>query len=113
MFKLTRVKYQDPFIRVAQNSSIGVATNCSWMNEELFVQYLEHVIRQTRCTKDHKILLILDNQDSHSSLADVDLAKRNGVVILKIPPNNINCNRWTEHATSPSKLHTAGHSTVG
>ena len=50
MFILTRVKYQDHFIRVAQNGSIGVATNCGWMNEELFVQYVEHVIRQTRCT---------------------------------------------------------------
>ena len=47
IFIFPRVKYRDHFIGGAQNSSIGVATKSGWMKEELFVQYLEHVIRQT------------------------------------------------------------------
>ena len=38
IFILTRVKYKDHFIRCAENHSIGVATNCGCMNEELFVK---------------------------------------------------------------------------
>ena len=37
---------------------------------------------------DHKILQILDNHESHSSVAAVDLAKRNGVVLSTISPHN-------------------------
>ena len=51
------------------------------------MQYLEHIIHQTRCSVDHKILVILDNHESHCSLAAVDLAKRHGIVLLTIPPH--------------------------
>ena len=40
-----------------------------------------------RCSKENKVLLILDNHEAHISLAAIDLAKENGVVLLTMPPH--------------------------
>ena len=57
------------------------------MNEEWFSLYLKHLIRQTRCCKQYKIFLMLDNHDLHISLEAVDLARVNGIVMLTLPPH--------------------------
>ena len=87
MFIFPRVNYKDYFIRGAPAGSIGSATRSGWMNADLFLDYLQHVIRHTRCTQDHKILLILDNHESHISLRAIDLAKAHGIILLTIPPH--------------------------
>ena len=87
MFIFPRVKYRDHFIRGAPPGSIGCATKSGWINEGLFIEYLNHVIHHTRCSKEHKILLILDNHESHITLQAVDLAKENGIVMLTLPPH--------------------------
>ena len=87
MFIFPRVKYRDHFIRGAPPGSIGCATKSGWINEGLFIEYLNHVIQHTRCSKEHKILLILDNHESHITLQAVDLAKENGIVMLTLPPH--------------------------
>ena len=87
MFIFPRVNYKDYFIRGAPAGSIGSATRSGWMNADLFLDYLQHVIRHTRCTQDQKILLILDNHESHISLRAIDLAKAHGIILLTIPPH--------------------------
>ena len=82
-----RVHYKEHFIRDAPKESIGRATRSGWMNEEIFVDYLNHVIKHTRCSPERKILIILDNHDTHISLKAVDTARRHGVVLLTIPPH--------------------------
>ena len=44
-----------------------------------------HIIQHTRCSKEHKILLTLDNHESHITLQIVDLARDNGIVMLVLP----------------------------
>ena len=57
-----------------------------WLeNEELFPVYLEHLSSRTRCSLDHKILL-LDNHESHIPLRVINKAKSSGIVMLTIPP---------------------------
>ena len=87
MFIFPRVNYREYFIRGAPVGSIGCATKSGWINEELFVQYLQHLIKHTRCSKEHQILLILDNHESHVSLQAIDMAKENGIVMLTLPPH--------------------------
>ncbi|GFS09885.1 tigger transposable element-derived protein 6-like protein [Elysia marginata] len=57
------------------------------MNEEVFVDYLKHIIQHTRCSPENKILLILDSHDTHISLSAVDTASSHGVELLTIPPH--------------------------
>jgi hypothetical protein len=65
MFIYPRVNYRDYFIKGAPVGSIGIASKSGWMTEEIFPTYLEHIIKHTRCSVDHKIMLILDNHESH------------------------------------------------
>lgn len=87
MFIYPRVNYRDCFIKGAPVGSIGIASKSGWMTEEIFPTYLEHIIKHTRCSVDHKILLILDNHESHVSLKTVDMAKENGIIMLTLPPH--------------------------
>ena len=55
----------------APPGSISCATKSGWINEGLFIVYLNLVIQLTRCRKEHKILLILDSHESHITLKAV------------------------------------------
>ena len=60
------------------------------MNENLFLVYIDHLIKHTRCGPKHKILLILDNHESHISLVVIDKAKSAGIVMFTIAPHTSN-----------------------
>ena len=87
MFIFPRVHYRHHFINTAPHGSVGAANKSGWINVAIFPDYLTHVVQNTRCTKEMPILLIMDNHETHMSLAAVDLAKANGIVLLTIPPH--------------------------
>jgi len=87
LFIFPRVNYKDQFIRGPPQSSTGRATLSHWINEDIFLEYLQHIITNTRCSPDHKILLIMDNHESHISLKVTDTAKASGIILLTIPPH--------------------------
>ena len=70
LFIFPRVHYKAHFIREGPTQCIGTATRSGWMNEETFVEYLNHIIKHTGCSPEKKILLILDNHDTHSRRID-------------------------------------------
>ena len=85
-----RVHYRSHFVRSGSQDCIGQCSRSGWINEELFLYYLDHLINRTRCSPDHKILLILDNHESHISLRVIDKAKASGIVMLTIfPPKHL------------------------
>ena len=87
MFIFPRVHYRNHFINAAPPGSVGAANKSGWINVAIFPDYLTRVVQNTRCTKEKPILLIMDNHETHMSLAAVDLAKTNGIVLLTIPPH--------------------------
>ena len=87
MFILPRVHYRNHFINTAPHGSVGAANKSGWINVASVPDYLTHVVQNTRCTKEKPILLIMDNHETHMSLAAVDLAKANWIVLLTIPPH--------------------------
>ena len=89
-----RVNYKDHFIRGSPPGSLCHATRLGWINEEIFMDYLQHIIRNTRCTPQHKISLIMDNHESHICLKAIEIAKANGIVLLTIP-------LYTSHRLQP------------
>ena len=58
-----------------------------WMTEELFLSYLHHFKDYTQCSTENKCLLILDNHSLHISVQSCKFAKKNGIVLLTIPPH--------------------------
>ena len=101
MLIFPRVHYRDHFVRGGPQNCIGQCNKSGWINEELFLVYLEHLISRTRCSLDHKILLLLHNHESHISLRVIDKAKSSGIVMLTIPPK-------TSHRLQPLEVSVFG-----
>ena len=48
---------------------------------------MKHFAQITRCSKEHPVLLIIDNHGSHTTLEAVEFARENGIVILTLYPH--------------------------
>lgn len=86
-FIFPRVNYRDHFIRDAPVGSMGDANKSGWMKEEHFIKFIQHFVHNARCSKERPTLLLLDNHDSHLSIAALDICKENGVTVLSFPPH--------------------------
>lgn len=67
--------------------SIALGNKSGWMTTELFPRVLKHIVNQTRCSEDNKILLLVDNHESHISVEAIRYCKSNGIVLLSFPPH--------------------------
>lgn len=64
------------------------------MNEDIFYDVMQHFQSHVRATKEKKVVLILDNHESHVSIAVLNYCKENGIILLTLPPH-------TSHKTQP------------
>ena len=83
MFVFPRVNFRNNFIVGGPLGCIGGANKSGWMNEDLYVNFIKHIIHHVRSSKERPVLLI----HTHISPTAIDLARENGVVILTIPPD--------------------------
>ena len=56
-----------------------------WMTSEIFLKWLEHFVHHYSASKTNKKFLLLDGRVTHKSLAVLEYAKENGVVIFCFP----------------------------
>ena len=84
-FIFPRVKYKDHFVRDKPTGYIGPSNKSGWINEEIFSMYLKHIVNYFSCKNGNRALLILDNHERHVSIASIQLAKQNGLILLTIP----------------------------
>ena len=87
LFIFPRKNTKITFVKSGPTGCIGGANASGWINEDLFITYLKHFISYTRCSLEKKVLLILDNHETHASLSAIDLARQSGVVLLTLPPH--------------------------
>ena len=73
-------------IKNAPPGSLGLCHQSGWITAENFQLYLKHFIKHVKYSNDEPMLLVLGNHDSHVSIGSVDIAKNNGVVLLKFLP---------------------------
>lgn len=86
-FVFPRVRYQDHFIRDGPVGSAGAANPSGWMQDETFINFLEHFKKHTNVSLSHKVLLVLDNHSSHIHINALDFCKTNGIILLSFPPH--------------------------
>lgn len=60
------------------------------MTTDIFLRVLEHFVTHVRCSKERQVILIMDNHESHLSVAAIDFCKDNGIIILTLPPHTSN-----------------------
>ena len=87
MLIFPRKYFKEHFIRDGPIGCIGAANPSGWMTKELFLDFIKHVVKHVRCTKEKPVLLLLDNQMSHLDVPMLDFAKENGVVLLSFVPH--------------------------
>ena len=87
MFIFPRVKYHDHFIRDGPVGCVGTAHPSGWMTHDNFQKYLKHFVKHTKASKEKKVLLLLDNHESHLHIDILNYARDNGVVMLSFPPH--------------------------
>lgn len=66
--------------------SIGATFPSGWINGNLYLKWLDHFIKCSGASIDHKVLLILDNHESHMTLQAWEMCRQNGVVV-SLPPH--------------------------
>ena len=86
-FVFPRVRFQPHFLNGGPVGSKGRANSSRWITAELFVEFLKTFQASTRCDRDHPVLLILDNHESHCSLAALQFCRNNGIHVLSFPPH--------------------------
>lgn len=111
---MPRVNFKESMLNGTPPGSSGAAHPSGWMNQEIFLLWIEHFAKYCKCSKEKPVLLLLDNHTSHISIAAIDAAKEKGVVLLTFPPHcshklqpldrtvygplkkyyNDTCNRW-------------------
>ena len=67
--------------------SLGLANCSGWMNSELFPVVLRYFIKFMNVSITDPEVLFLDNHVSHLSLEAIELARENGLHLLKFPPH--------------------------
>lgn len=53
----------------------GTSNPSGWMNATTFIEWMKHFIKQTRCSLNEPVLLLLDNHESHISIVWIWLSK--------------------------------------
>lgn len=81
-----RVVFKDHMIKGAPPGSMGAANPSGWSNEHI-EQFLDHVIKHVRPSREQRCLLVLDNHETHLSVKAVEKASQNGIVMLTFPPH--------------------------
>lgn len=86
MIIFPRVNFKQNMLIGAPTGSIGGAHQTGWSTEDIFVIFLKHFIEHVKRSKENKVLIILDNHETHISIDALNLAKYNGIVLLTFPP---------------------------
>jgi hypothetical protein len=81
------VHFKQSFLHGAPLGSQGSANQSGWMIESDFVLFLKHFIHHVQPSIERKVVLFLDNHNSHLSITALDLARENGIIMLTFPPH--------------------------
>lgn len=87
VFIFPRVHFKSHMLAGAPAGSLGVASQSGWVNEDIFVAYLDHFIKHAKCSRDNPVLLVLDNHSSHITLRASIKGRENGIIIVTIHPH--------------------------
>lgn len=87
MLIFPRVHFKEFMLRGAPAGTIGGANQSGWSNDDLFLKFLDHFIHHVKPTKEEKVMLLLDNHETHLSLDAVERASDAGIVMVTFPPH--------------------------
>ena len=54
-----------------------------------FVVFMQHFVAETKCSKEHPVQILMDNHESHLTIALIDYCRDNGIVLLTLVVYNM------------------------
>lgn len=101
MLIFPRVHFKERMLFGGPAGCIGAANPSGWSNEVTFIKFLDHFLNTVKSSKDDRVLLILDNHETHLSPEVLDKASDAGIVMVTYPPH-------TSHKLQPLDLSVFG-----
>ncbi|KAI4472063.1 hypothetical protein MML48_1g08606 [Holotrichia oblita] len=71
----------------AHAAAIVFTQEHGWMDKDVFVKWLQHLVKDVKPSEQEKILLMLDDHMSHKNLEAQEFAKANGIILFCFPPH--------------------------
>lgn len=87
VFLFPRVHFKNHMLNGAPPESYGTCNQSGWSTGEIFLEFLEHFIKHVKPDKNSKVLLIMDNHESHITVEAINKAKDNSILLFTIPPH--------------------------
>lgn len=87
MFIFPRVHFKDRMLFGGPAGCIGAVNISGWSNDGTFLKFLDHFLGSVKCSKEDRVLLILDNHETHLSVQALEKASAAGVAMLTFPPH--------------------------
>lgn len=88
LFIFPRQRHSPQLERDGPSGAIYTCSKNGWTNEQIFITWLEHFIKFTSPNAEKQTLLIMDNHNSHATLEAYEMAKKNYITMLSIPPHS-------------------------
>ena len=82
MFLFPRKHFFDHMIRDGPPSCIERSNGRGWITAKDFLEFMKHFVKHTMASEKNRKLLLLDNHDSHLSVAVIEYAKENYRTLL-------------------------------
>jgi hypothetical protein len=80
-----RVNFRAHFLNGAPAGSEGDANPTGWMKADQFLKFVKHFVSHIKPSKERPVVLLLENHNSHLSMAALDYCKENGMTVLAFP----------------------------
>jgi len=89
VFISLRARLNDSLMFHAPPGSLGLVSSpqSTWITGPLFLKVLEYVKKHTRSSKEDRIILLIENRESHCTLYSILYARENGYHIVTFPPH--------------------------
>lgn len=82
-----RKKMQPRLLDGAPPGTQGTCTPNGWTSGEVFLDWMHFFVEHVRPRADKKVLLLVDNHESHKYYPALEYASKNSVVILSLAPH--------------------------
>lgn len=87
MFVFARKRMTPLLMTGCPPGSTSTCTANGWSDADCFLLWLQHFVTHAKPTRDEKHIIILDGHHSHKTLAAIDFARENGIVLITLPPH--------------------------
>lgn len=87
MLIFKRKRMSELLLKGSPPGTIGGVSANGWIDMDLFLQWLKHFVKNVKPTPDNKALIVMDGHVTHKSLAVIEYARQNSVVMLCLPPH--------------------------